>query len=165
MYEAMESTDRPTLNKSYKLLGPSGTAINELGKGEFSITLGGIESEVEAVVAEIDDDGLLGIDVLQNGKGGPADLLLSKGVLVVENKEVPIIQVGLKSKVRRVTSADHFVVPPQAESVIDVYVERDDSDDFSCESKCLIEATQHFQETYPLKMAPTLVDINERCTC
>ncbi|MCG7869970.1 MAG: reverse transcriptase, partial [Candidatus Thiodiazotropha taylori] len=165
MYEAMESTDRPTLNKSYKLLGPSGTAINELGKGEFSITLGGIDSEVEAVVAEIDDDGLLGIDVLQNGKGGPADLLLSKGVLVVENKEVPIIQVGLKSKVRRVTSADHFVVPPQAESVIDVYVERDDSDDFSCESKCLIEATQHFQETYPLKMAPTLVDINEGCTC
>ena len=59
--------------------------------------LGGIDTEVEAIVAEIDDDGLLGIDVLQNGKGGPADLLLSKRVLVVENKGVPIIQVGLKS--------------------------------------------------------------------
>ena len=59
--------------------------------------LGGIDTEVEAIVAEIDDDGLLGIDVLQNGKRGPADLLLSKRVLVVENKGVPIIQVGLKS--------------------------------------------------------------------
>ncbi|MEW8546417.1 MAG: reverse transcriptase family protein, partial [Candidatus Thiodiazotropha sp.] len=165
MYEAMEPADRPVLNKSSRLLGPSGSVINGLGKGNFSITLGGIDTEVEAIVAEIDDDGLLGIDVLQNGKGGPADLLLSKGVLVVKNKEVPIIQVGLKSKVRRVTSADHFVIPPQAESVIDVFVERDDSDDFSCENKCLIEPTEHFQESYPLKMAPTLIDINEGCTC
>ncbi|MCG8077974.1 MAG: retroviral-like aspartic protease family protein, partial [Candidatus Thiodiazotropha taylori] len=165
IYEQIKLTDRPSLIKSYKLLGPSGTVINELGKGKFSLTLGGAVTEVEAIVAEIDDDGLLGIDVLQNGRGGPADLLLSKGVLVVDNKEVPIIQVGMKSKVRRVTSADHFIIPPQAETVIDVYVERDDSDDFSCESKCLIEATEHFQETYPLKMAPTLVDINEGCTC
>ena len=36
--------------------------------------------EVEAIVAEIDDDGLLGVDILQNGKNGPADLLMSKGV-------------------------------------------------------------------------------------
>lgn len=66
---------------------------------------------MEAVVAEIDDDGLLGVDVLQNGKEVPADLLLSKEVLVVEDKEVPIIKIGRKSKVSRVTTADHFVVP------------------------------------------------------
>ena len=45
-------------------------------------------------MAEIDDDGLLGIDVLQNGDGGPADLLLSKRMLAVQDNEVPIIQIG-----------------------------------------------------------------------
>ena len=165
MYEAMDIADRPALTKSSRLLGPSGAVIMELGKAKFSLTLGQIDTEVEAVVAEIDDDGLLGIDVLQNGDGGPADLLLSKGVLVVQDKEVPIIQVGLKNRLRRVTAADHFVIPPQSESVIDVYVERDESDDFSSENTCLIQATEQFQASYPLKMAATLVDVNKGCTC
>ena len=34
---------------------------------------------MEAVVAEIDDDGLIGMDVLQSRRNGPTDLLLSKG--------------------------------------------------------------------------------------
>ena len=165
MYEAVRPADRPILNKSTRLLGPSGDAIKELGKAKFSITIGEMETAVEAVVAEIDDDGLLGIDVLQNGDGGPADLLLSKGMLAVQDNEVPIIQVGLKSRVRRVTAADHFVIPPQSESVIDVYLERNDSDDFLSENNCLVEETEHFRETYPLKMASTLLDINKGNTC
>ena len=68
------------------LLGPNGAVIMELSKAKFSLTLGQIDTEVEAVVAEIDDDGLLGIDVLQKGDGGPADLLLTKVVLVVQDK-------------------------------------------------------------------------------
>ena len=97
-----------------------------LGQGTFSLKLGQVAVEVEVVVADIDDDGLLGIDVLQNGKGGPADLLLSKGVLQVKDEEVPIIQVGSKSKVRRVTAAHHTIVPAKAEAVINVYVGRSD---------------------------------------
>ena len=93
------------------------------------------------------------------------NLLLSKGMLTVQDNEVPIIQVGLKGRVRRVTAAVHFVIPPQSESVIDVYVERNDSDDFLSENNCLVEETEHFRETYPLKMASTLVDINKGCTC
>ena len=155
MYEAMRPADRPTLNKSTRLLGPSKDAIKELGKVKFSITLGEMETTVGAVVAEIDDDGLLGIDVLQNGDCGPAELLLSKGMLAIQDNEVPIIQVGLRDRVCRVTAADHFVIPPQSESVIDVYVERNDSDDFLTENTCLVEETEHFQETYPLKMAST----------
>ena len=89
MYEAMDRADRPALTR---LSGPSGTVIMTLDKAKFSLTLGQIDIDVEAVIAEIDDDGLLGIDVLQNGDGKPADLLLSKGVLVVQDKEVPIIQ-------------------------------------------------------------------------
>lgn len=36
----------------------------------------------EAIMAEIEDDTLLGCDVLMGGKMGPADILLSKGILL-----------------------------------------------------------------------------------
>ena len=88
-YEAMDPADKPVLVKSARLVGPTGTVIDELGQGTFSLKMGEVEIEVEAVVADIDDDGLLGIDVLQNGNGGPTDLLLSKGVVRVQDEKVP----------------------------------------------------------------------------
>ena len=103
--------------------------------------------DTEAIVAEIVDDGLLGVDVLQNREGRPTDLLMSKGVLKVEGKDVSIIQDGMKTRVRKVTSADHFVIPAQSEAVIDVYIERQEYDDFSAETDYIIEPTDHFKET------------------
>ena len=84
---------------------------------------------------------------------------------MIENQEIPVIQVGIKQHVRSVTAADHSIIPAQSESVIDVYVERREYDDFSCESEYIIEPTKHFQQEYPLQMASTLVDINQGCTC
>ena len=165
MYDAMRPEDKPALTKATKLIGASGSAINIKGKATFSLQLGSVNLQVEAVVAEIDDDGLLGVDVLQNSEEGPTDLLLSKGVLRVDNKEVPVIQIGMKSRIRRVTAADHFIIPAESEAVIDVYVERKEYDDFSSETEYIIEPTRHFQEEYPLQMASTLVDINDGCTC
>ena len=165
IFESMRPQDKPQLTKSTKIVGASGSVISEKGKANFALKLGTVELEVEAIVADIEDDGLLGVDVLQNGKEGPTDLLLSKGVLMIENQEIPVIQVGIKQHVRSVTAADHSIIPAQSESVIDVYVERREYDDFSCESEYIIEPTKHFQEEYPLQMASTLVDINQGCTC
>ena len=161
----MELADRPSLRKSAKLIGPTGTAIKELGQGEFALKLGKISVVVEAVVADIDDDGLLGIDVLQNGSRGPTDLLLSKGVLQVKGQEVPIIQVGLKSKVRKVTVSDHAIIPAKTEAMLDVSVERYEYDELLAETDWLIEPTDNFSETYPLRMASTRVDINQNKAC
>ena len=130
-----------------------------------TIQLGPVSVQTEAIVAEVDDDGLLGVDVLQNRKDGPTDLLMSKGVLQIAGKEVPIIQVGITNRLRKVTAADHSIIPAQSEAIIDVYVERSEYDDFSSESEYIIEPTKHFQEEYPLQMATTLVDINQGCTC
>ena len=44
-------------------------------------------------------------------------------------------------------------------------MERNDSDDFLSVNNCLVEETEHFRETYPLKMANTLVDKNKGGTC
>ena len=164
MYESFRPEDRPKLVKTSKLVGAGGVNIKELGKGKFTLQLGPVSMQTEAIVAEIDDDGLLGVDVLQNREGGPTDLLMSEGVLKVDGKEVPIIQVGMKNRIRKVTSADHFVIPAQSEAVIDVYIERQEYDDFSAETDYIIEPTDHFKETYPLQMAPTLCDINQECT-
>lgn len=164
VYESMRPEERPPLSKACKLVGAGGTTINELGKGEFKIQLGTVSLEIEAVVAEIDDDGLLGVDVLQSNSSGPADLMMSKGVLVINKQEVPIIQVGLNTRVRRVTAADHFVIPAQSEAVMDVFIERQEYDDFSAEEDYIIEPTEHFKETYPLQMAPSLANINNACT-
>ena len=161
MYDAMRPEDQRALTKATKLIGASGSAINVRGKATFSLQLGSVNLQVEAIVAEIDDDGLLGVDVLQNSEEGPTDLLLSKGVLRVDSKEVPVIQIGMKSRIRRVTAADHFTIPAQSEAVIHVYVEREEYDDFSSETEYIIEPTRHFQEEYPLQMASTLVDIND----
>ena len=165
VFESLKPEDRPELEETSKLVGASGVSIKERGKGIFCLKLGSVKMEVEAIVAEIDDDGLLGVDILQNGKNGPADLLMSKGVLMIDKKEIPIIQVGVNDRVRKVTAADHFVIPAQTECVIDVYIERREYDDFSSEKEYVVEPTDHFQAEYPLQMASTLVDINRACTC
>jgi hypothetical protein len=36
--------------------------------------------ERELIVADIEDDALLGLDILMKGPGGPADIKLTKGV-------------------------------------------------------------------------------------
>ena len=100
----MREDDRTPLGKSSKLVGASGNEIHGQGKGLFSIKLGTVQLETEAIVADIDDDGLLCVYVLQNGVSGPTDLLLSKGVLKVHDQEVPIIQVGIQNRIRKVKS-------------------------------------------------------------
>ena len=164
VYESMRPEERPPLRKACKLIGAGGTTINELGKGEFTIQLGTISLQVEAVVAEIDDDGLLGVDVLQSNSNGPVDLILSKGVLVIDKQEVPIIQVGLSARVRRVTTANHFVIPIQSKSVTEVFIERQENDDYSCEEDYCAEPIEHIKEVHTLQMAQSLDDRNSACT-
>lgn len=102
---------------------------------------------------------------MQNSADGPTDILMSKGVSKISGQEVPVIQVGIANRIRRVAAADHRVIPAQSESITDVYIERREYDDFSSESEYIVEPTKHFQEEYPLQMATTLVNIYENCTC
>ena len=97
--------------------------------------------EIEAIIAEIDDDGLLGVDILQNGGNGAADLLMNKGVMVFNNKEVPMIQVGITNRARKVTATDDFVVPAQTDCLIDMDLERQEYDDLSRERDYIAEPT------------------------
>ena len=79
-----------------------------------------MQLDTETIVADIDDDGLLGVDPLQNGVRGPTDLLLRKRVLKVLDQEGPIIQVGIQNWVSKVIAVDHFLIPAQCVSVVNV---------------------------------------------
>ena len=116
-------------------------------------------------VAEIEDEALLGVDILQNGKGGPADILLSKGTILLDNHEIPCIQVGVQEKVRKVTVAQDCVVPGCSEAVVDVFVSREEQDDISGQTDYLIEPSDNFKENFQLQMGASLVDINWEPTC
>lgn len=64
-----------------KLSGPGGDPLKELGKARFNLELDNFKLSEDLIVAEIADDELLGVDVLQNHSLGPADILLSKGII------------------------------------------------------------------------------------
>lgn len=88
-FNKIEDKNRPTLEKSNMLKGAGGAPLNESGKGVFSLQMGSLSLQQEMVVADIEDDCLLGIDVLQNGNGGPADMMLSKGFIKLQGHEIP----------------------------------------------------------------------------
>ena len=101
---------------------------------------------------------------MQNGKDGPTDLWLSKGVLKIHNHEVPIIQIGVDDRIREVTAADHNIIPAQSEVMVDVHIECKAYDDFSSEHDYTIRPTENLQD-HPLQISPTLVDITRSQTC
>lgn len=58
--------------------GAGGTPIEGSGKAKFELKLGQLDVIIEATVASIEDDALLGYDILNGEKLGPADILLSQ---------------------------------------------------------------------------------------
>lgn len=65
IYDKIPWKQRPSLSKSVHLVGASGKPLKEYGKAKFNLKLGDLCLLADAVVADIEDDGLLGIDILQ----------------------------------------------------------------------------------------------------
>ncbi|KAH3706929.1 hypothetical protein DPMN_066320 [Dreissena polymorpha] len=65
-----------------------------------------MEKRQEIIVAEIEDDALLGDDVLVNKSGKPADILLSREIIILECNEIPCISKAKCSEARRVPVAE-----------------------------------------------------------
>jgi len=90
VFEAIPVDRRPKLENVPPLVGAGGETITASGIAKFALSLGTLEIEREVIVAEIKDDALLGYDVLRGRETGPADILVSKGKMVLEGKEVPL---------------------------------------------------------------------------
>ena len=160
VFETLEK--KPPLYKTTGILNACGREIEVLGEAKFTLKLGDFLTDQHIIVAEIDDDCLLGVDVLCAEHNMPADILLSRGILKLQNKEIPCFQTTTNSKCRRVTAADNYEIPLFSERVIQAFVER--SEDPNEQKELLIEPSELFAERYELHMANTLVDIKNITT-
>ena len=102
----------------------SGCPLKEYGIALFRLRLITLELEREVIVADIENEGLLGMDVLFQDSEGPADILLSEGINTLNGVSIPCIQVGLTETGRKVTAAEDFVVPGNLEMLVDMFIER-----------------------------------------
>ena len=160
IYWKIPKSTRPSLKKTHSLSGANGKVIGTLGRGDFDFELGDLQFTKQIVVADIEDDVLLGIDILQDPElGGPADILLSQDLIKMGDKNIPVIQIHDKIGNRRVTAADHFIIPGNSQAIIDVFVQQQASDD-PTHPPMVIEPVDNFTDKYPLIMADTLVDIS-----
>ena len=164
VYESLPVEKRPSLNHSSRLIGAGGAPINGAGKAKFEISLGPLDLLPEVLVAEIEDDALLGYDILRGSEGRPADILLSSNRIVLDGVSIPVVQIGQEKTTRRVVMADDVEIPGGSEAVISVFVERFEADDDK-ELDYIVEPTDQFRERYPLQLAATLVNINEGPAC
>ncbi|KAH3851827.1 hypothetical protein DPMN_094314 [Dreissena polymorpha] len=97
-----------------------------MGRGAFRMQLGPVERLQEAIVADIEDDVLLGYDVLENAES-PADIILSSGIISLEGQEIPCIQERLR-QMQKVTVAEEASAQGNYGAVLEVYVEREEAE-------------------------------------
>lgn len=164
-FKKIPASKRPKLQNSCSLASADGKPLHEIGKGQFKIDLGNLQLQKELVVADIEDEALLGLDILMKGDKGPADIKLTEGKIILNNITIPCIKVGESDQIRKVTSADQYTIPPRCEALINVYVDRSIEDGTHGESnEYLIEPYSHFMEEYPLMMASCLVETDKNVT-
>lgn len=125
-YNKMPEDNRPRLQPPDGLRGPNNEIIDSLGRAVFTLQLDTLVFNFDAVVATITDEVLQGFDVLLNSELGPADILLSKGEIILGGVTIPWTSVATPNRLRHVTAADHYVIPAFTEYIIDAYVDRDE---------------------------------------
>ncbi|KAK3604633.1 hypothetical protein CHS0354_028993 [Potamilus streckersoni] len=65
---------------------------------------------------------------------------LSKGIIKLGGASIPCIKVGLHDdKVRKVRAADHYIIPEYSETLIDVFIEREDGDEQAICTEFVVE--------------------------
>ncbi|KAH3895221.1 hypothetical protein DPMN_019381 [Dreissena polymorpha] len=127
--------------------------------------LGPLMLAEKVIIADIEDEVLLGYDILKGRDGVPADILLNSNKILLDGLEISLFQVGKSNRARRVTVAKDMTLPGLAEAVVSVFEERFIEDDDEINSNFLVEPSQQFQDRYALRMAATLVDVNKSPTC
>ena len=132
--------------------GPTGKNILVDGKATVTLLLGEVEIQHDVVVADIQDDCLLGSDILLGRSEGPFNLILSDNILQWNDKSVPCFQV-MASGARHVACITDIEVPAHSEMVVDGIVQGPPLNGIS-----VIESAPQFTEKAALLLGNTLVD-------
>ncbi|CAC5392466.1 unnamed protein product [Mytilus coruscus] len=165
-FNKIPHVNRPILEKSYTLACAHGKPLKELGKAIFEIKLGNLCFSTEMIVANIEDEALLGLDVLMKSQWGPADIKLTDGIILLGGHAIHCTQIGQTNKIiRKIYVADNYEIPPRSEILIDVFVDRFHDDSPETVQVCILEPSENFSERFSLVMAPCLVNISQNVTC
>lgn len=127
-YNNITKSKRPKLEDSNTLASADGKALQEFGKANFAVKIGKLEFETEIIVANIEDEALLRLDVLMKSDWGPADLRLSDGIMLLGGTTIPCIKFDQSGPVRQIHVADNVDISPRSERIIVVFVDRFDDD-------------------------------------
>jgi len=163
-FNKLPKSCQPNLEKSSTLASADGKPLQELGKAIFRINLGELSFEMELIVAHIEDEALLGLDILMKAEWGPADLRLSEGIMLLGGTIIHCVQIGQTGKVRKIRVAEDLNIPPRCEIIVDVFVDRYDQDSPEQPQDFILEPADDFMQHFPVIMAPTLVDISQDVT-
>ena len=88
VFDGLET--KPELHPTTGILNACGREVRVFGEAKFTLILGDFLADQHIIVADIDDDCLLGVDVLYAEQNMPAEILLSEGILKLRNKEILI---------------------------------------------------------------------------
>ena len=142
-----------------------GGHIPILGKAKFELQLGSETLVREVRVAEINDEILLGDDILRRDSEGPMDIINSRKVIKFRGQEIPMVTVGLPKRALRVSTIDDEVIPGMAEKIIDVFINRPDQPyDTGVEECMLVEADQDFVNANRCLVTPVVIRATGRVT-
>ena len=159
IFDKIKDSNKPSLVKKGKLMHAGGQAIVNYGKCKVDIVLDTTCIKSDVIIAEIQDEVLLGMDILKGANGKPADIILSQNKVVLNGKEIKC-QHHPKFSNRKVWAANNYTVQGHTEQIIDAFIERCEGDDNLADSSCIIEPSESFKQKYPLAMASCLADIN-----
>lgn len=104
VYQSISPSCRPKLSKTTGLTEASGQPLSPLGTAEFTITLHGIQFKADIIVANVEDDGMFGHDLLSMGE---ARLLYDEHAMMFWGVHLPCIKVGSTPRIRKFAAADH----------------------------------------------------------
>ena len=90
MFEKIPTESRPKLEKYHSLTGVNGEPLIELGKALFDIQLGHENFKEEIIVAEIEDDALLGLDILAKRENAPVNIKLHENLITFRGKDIEV---------------------------------------------------------------------------
>ena len=147
------------LNKAQPQQSQTVDSNGSSSSNDTNITLDQVSLYNEVVIAEINDEVLLGMDILKGKDGKPADIILSQSKIILNGHEINC-QHYPQICDRKVRAAEDYNIQGHTEQIIDAFVERCKSDDSLSSSDFIVEPSRNFIENFPLVMAPCLIDIN-----
>ena len=88
IFNQISQSNRPVVIKKGSLIHAGGEALASPGGCSISITLDKIKIKADVVIADIKDDALIGMDILNGVQGKPADIILSQNKILLDGNEI-----------------------------------------------------------------------------